>query len=87
MTTMPIDEWMRLATLRPISTEDRRMGSDRNRSITPLLGIGGDAGCDDERGEHDGLRLDTGQQELTVGRPRPWWRWTPRTRTRTAART
>ena len=33
---MPIDEWIRLATLRPISTDDRAIGSDRNRSMMPF---------------------------------------------------
>ena len=36
ITTMPIDECSRLAMLRPISTDDRRMGSDRKRSMMPF---------------------------------------------------
>ena len=36
MTTMPIELWSRLAILRPISTDDRWMGSDRNRSMMPF---------------------------------------------------
>ena len=36
ITTMPIDECSRLAMLRPISTADRRMGSDRKRSMMPF---------------------------------------------------
>ena len=36
MTTTPIEECSRLATLRPISIDERRMGSDRNRSMMPF---------------------------------------------------
>ena len=36
MTTMPMQEWIRLDTLRPISTDDREIGSERNRSTMPL---------------------------------------------------
>jgi hypothetical protein len=36
ITTMPIEEWIRLATLRPISTDDRAIGSERNRSMMPF---------------------------------------------------
>src|SRR3954466_3378557 len=36
ITTMPIDEWIRLETLRPTSTDDREIGSDLNRSTMPF---------------------------------------------------
>src|SRR3954447_2107699 len=36
ITTTPIVECSRLATLRPINTDDREIGSDRNRSMMPL---------------------------------------------------
>jgi hypothetical protein len=36
ITTTPIDECSRLATLRPINTDDREMGSDRKRSMMPF---------------------------------------------------
>ena len=36
ITTTPIVEWSRLATLRPMSTADRRIGSERNRSMMPF---------------------------------------------------
>ncbi|BDH58171.1 hypothetical protein MTP03_31100 [Tsukamurella sp. PLM1] len=36
MTTMPIDECIRLAILRPIRTADRLIGSERNLSMMPL---------------------------------------------------
>ena len=36
MTTMPIIEWMMLETLRATTTDERRIGSDRNRSTMPL---------------------------------------------------
>ena len=36
ITTTPNEEWITLAMLRPISTEDREMGSARNRSMMPF---------------------------------------------------
>jgi hypothetical protein len=36
MTTMPTLEWIRLERLRPMSTEAREIGSERNRSTMPL---------------------------------------------------
>ena len=70
ITTTPIEEWIRLATLRPISTDDRRIGSDRNRSMMPFSRSAVMPDRDDERREHDGLRQDARQQELPVGRRR-----------------
>src|SRR5215218_7917243 len=57
ITTTPIDECSRLATLRPMSTADLRIGSD--------------SGGYHKRGENDCLRLDSRQQELAVGRASP----------------
>jgi hypothetical protein len=36
ITTTPSEECRRLATLRPISTDDREIGSERNRSMMPF---------------------------------------------------
>ena len=57
----------RSARVRPASTAERAIGSDRNRSMRPLLQVVGEADAGGERAEHDRLHEDPGHQEVDVG--------------------
>ena len=59
----------RSASVRPTSTAERAIGSERNRSMRPLLQVVGETDAGGERAEHDRLHEDAGHQEVHVGLP------------------
>ena len=79
----------RRTSVRPVRTAERAIGSERNRSMMPLLHVVGHADRRRRRGEDDRLGEDPGHQELAVafGPRSPGAGSRRRTRTRTAART
>ena len=65
----------RSASVRPTSTAERAIGSERNRSIRPLLQVLGEPDAGGERAEHDGLHEDARHQEVDVRTAPPAGRW------------